>query len=1099
MWHDIGIGVGQRRKLYGGAPLSISAPGAMYFLNTAQPYTMSGISFEYAGAGADEYTVTIAVTGGGTFTAAASSPPTVSNDGTANVTFAAGSTLAQANSAINGGIAGLSSETATATITITNDATAEQAVAIITLNAYAALAVSTLLPADNATDFAADGSFTVTFTRPVQAGSGDITLKLAGGATVEDFDVTSDVVINGTAVTFTPVLPLAGGVPHAIQIDATAIDGAAIGTVDSFAGIADDTTWNFTPRIRVSMVDQVILTDAITNRLIISSPGDAAVEVYNGVSKLGDATLISAGVFEFSYAPAGVDYDVDFKTVGDVSGDGNEFNIVIAEANEIDQDISNWTRSNGSVTITGGQADPFGGTDAYLVETYSASNTAQYIEEAAAATPSEDDAGFEIWVKSNGHDVLRINPQEETAGHFAAISLTTGEKYVDDAQIAIVETAGSWHRIWYRTINASAPPETFRLYMCKALGDITPDSDANEGAYFYLPRTADGILPFTAYQSFNFELTGSAGGINTYEYTHPFIDTGADVNTTRYAIDVIKPSTWDAGNTYKRVFALPAQAKGSEDVAADFIAGDYADRYDVVVIIPYVKNTGPWWGTRNDGTGLQENMLVEVVTQFSENELACSGLRDDTFVIGYSKSGNGAYSLILRNPAVFGYVCSWDGAFSNTWDNSGLDTNFGTEAHWETFDPLQILAANVASVNDSERLVLLGYESWQSSQTAMQSALDSNSVDYKYYAEDTGDHSWGGGWLENGMSELMLLGGVDIDPYALTFSPADDATDVAADATLVVRFEADVVLAAGGSAITVRNVTDDSTVETFTRDDATNATGDNGGTIAIANHRMTITLGDDMVAEKVHSPQIPATAIDDGQGNSFAGLTGDTAWNFTVIAAGGENTVLLLNFNGSDAATSTTDASDSAHTITFIADAQLDTAIKKFGSASLLLDGTGDCIHLDGSSDFAFGTGDFTVHMFVYPLVLSSIRVIADWRAPSDDANPLWYMNGTQMIFHAGASRITAAAALTTGSWQHICLQRYSGTTRMFVNGVQAGSDYTDNNDYGVYSGGPYFGINAGGNQFDWNVQIDDLHIAKGEAIFGDVASFTVPASERTS
>ncbi len=348
MWHDVGIGAGQRSNLRGASPISITASGAIYFLNMDQPYTLSVISFEYSGAGADEFTVTIAVTGGGTFTAATSSPPTVSDDGTASVTFDAGTTLAQANSAINGDIAGLSSETATATITIANDETAEVAVAVITLNAYAALAVSTFLPADNETDFAADGSFTVTFTRDVQAGSGDISLReLAGPSEVEAFDVTSDIVINGPAVTFTPASPLAEGVPHAIQIDATAIDGTVIGTGDSFAGIADDTTWNFTPRIRVSMVDQVILTDAITNRLVISSPGDAAVEVYNGVSKLGDATLISAGVFEFSYTPGGVDYDVDFKTVGDVTGDGNEFNIVIAEANEIDQDISNWTKSNG--------------------------------------------------------------------------------------------------------------------------------------------------------------------------------------------------------------------------------------------------------------------------------------------------------------------------------------------------------------------------------------------------------------------------------------------------------------------------------------------------------------------------------------------------------------------------------------------------------------------------------------------------------------------------------------------------------------------------------------------------------------------------------
>lgn len=423
-------------------------------------------------------------------------------------------------------------------------------------------------------------------------------------------------------------------------------------------------------------------------------------------------------------------------------------------------DITTWTKSNAGITITGGQSDPLGGTDAYKVATYAASNTAQYIEKAAGVAPSENNSGFEVWVKANGHNTLRVNPQEEAAGHFAAINLSTGEKYVNNAHIAIIETIGSWHRIQYRTINAAAPPVTFRLYMCKALSDTTPDSSLDEGIYLYSPRIADGILQFTAWQNFSFELTGSSGGVDTYSYTHPYIETEADVTTTRYTIDVIKPSSWDSGNIYKRVFALPAIAKGNENVADDFIAGDYANLYNVVIIIPYVKSNEPWFGTKNDNTSLQETFLTKVVTQFSEDELACSSARNDTFVIGYSKTGNSAYSLILRNPTVFGYACAWDAAFSVEWDNYGQSANYGTEAHWRTFNPLDILSANVASVNDSERLVLLGYQSYQSDQTAMQSALNSASVDFHFNAEDTNDHSWGGGWLENGMSELMLLGGV---------------------------------------------------------------------------------------------------------------------------------------------------------------------------------------------------------------------------------------------------------------------------------------------------------------------------------------------------
>jgi hypothetical protein len=54
-------------------------------------------------------------------------------------------------------------------------------------------------------------------------------------------------------------------------------------------------------------------------------------------------------------------------------------------------------------------------------------------------------------------------------------------------------------------------------------------------------------------------------------------------------------------------------------------------------------------------------------------------------------------------------------------------------------------------------------------------------------------------------------------------------------------------------------------------------------------------------------------------------------------------------------------------TITANGDAQLDTSIKQFGSASLLLDGTGDFASLSSQTDFGFGTVDFTIEGWIYP------------------------------------------------------------------------------------------------------------------------------------
>ena len=100
-----------------------------------------------------------------------------------------------------------------------------------------------------------------------------------------------------------------------------------------------------------------------------------------------------------------------------------------------------------------------------------------------------------------------------------------------------------------------------------------------------------------------------------------------------------------------------------------------------------------------------------------------------------------------------------------------------------------------------------------------------------------------------------------------------------------------------------------------------------------------------------------------------------TAFTYPSIVYGndgidiGDNTAtkLLLNFDGTDGATTTTDASPSAHTVSFEGNAQLDTAAKQFGTASLLLDGTNDAVNIAADNAFDFSDDNYTLECFVRP------------------------------------------------------------------------------------------------------------------------------------
>lgn len=96
------------------------------------------------------------------------------------------------------------------------------------------------------------------------------------------------------------------------------------------------------------------------------------------------------------------------------------------------------------------------------------------------------------------------------------------------------------------------------------------------------------------------------------------------------------------------------------------------------------------------------------------------------------------------------------------------------------------------------------------------------------------------------------------------------------------------------------------------------------------------------------------------------------------ISASDTKAQLLATFQGADGATSGSADTNQiitfqgtsiiygTSTVDFFADAQLDTAVKKWGVSSLLLDGIGDYISVAHSSKWEFGTGDFTVDYWEY-------------------------------------------------------------------------------------------------------------------------------------
>lgn len=208
------------------------------------------------------------------------------------------------------------------------------------------------------------------------------------------------------------------------------------------------------------------------------------------------------------------------------------------------------------------------------------------------------------------------------------------------------------------------------------------------------------------------------------------------------------------------------------------------------------------------------------------------------------------------------------------------------------------------------------------------------------------------------------------------------------------------------------------------------------------------------------------------------------------------NVVSLLHFEGANGSTSMVD--QKGKTWTPSGNAQLTTTTPLMGASSLLLDGTGDYITTPSHADLGFGTGDFTVEFFAMQAAAKAISHL-DARAGTANSPRLMLYNTNAApfsdlrLFVSNADRIIAPnGTLLLNTRQHFAICRASGSTRMFVDGVQVGSTYADSTNYTAADW--VIGHNtAAGSMRDFNGRIDELRITKGIGRY--TSNFTPPTT----
>ena len=246
--------------------------------------------------------------------------------------------------------------------------------------------------------------------------------------------------------------------------------------------------------------------------------------------------------------------------------------------------------------------------------------------------------------------------------------------------------------------------------------------------------------------------------------------------------------------------------------------------------------------------------------------------------------------------------------------------------------------------------------------------------------------------------------------------------------------------------------------------------------------------------------------------NGFLLEGGTNVSRGTDTQAGGtfaqQKTEFLSHFDGSDAATSSTDVSLAARTLTFNGNAQLDTAQKYFGTASLLLDGTADSVSAADNPAYDIAALDFTMDAWIRLASDQSGTIMSKWGS-SGQWGWLWtYDAGSSLLDWRtstngsnNANQVNETWNPSLNTWYHVAAERTGGKVHLYVDGTMLGSG--DSNSDTVYANTAKFEVGACENSASvpFHGHIDEPRFVLGVGLYGgsnftpETAAYTDPAT----
>lgn len=210
---------------------------------------------------------------------------------------------------------------------------------------------------------------------------------------------------------------------------------------------------------------------------------------------------------------------------------------------------------------------------------------------------------------------------------------------------------------------------------------------------------------------------------------------------------------------YRVLYVLPVEpGSGTRwgDPVAEFAKREIAKQQQVICVFPTFAEM-PWYADHPTDEKLQqETYFLEDVIGLIESKYPVQKDRAGRLLIGFSKSGWGAFSLLLRYPDRFDRAAAFDAPLMMDWPSKyGSQPVFGTEENFRRYQVSKLVESRTEELRGRPRLAVIGAGNFQAEHVTFHQRLEALKIPHQYADGPPRKHHWKSGWIDETVEFLL--------------------------------------------------------------------------------------------------------------------------------------------------------------------------------------------------------------------------------------------------------------------------------------------------------------------------------------------------------